>query len=114
MSTELNNHLETGERDNVIPAREFDDMCGYKNLSDFKNSRGDTLATQPGMYLCRCGGSASKPYCDGTHIKIGFIICIFFLLISQSFTIINYNLFKLIPTQKHFPTLIKLGNLFRN
>jgi hypothetical protein len=25
MSTELNNHLEHGERDNVIPARTFDD-----------------------------------------------------------------------------------------
>lgn len=33
---------------------------------------GHTVNRVMATYLCRCGGSANKPYCDGTHGKIGF------------------------------------------
>ena len=43
-----------------------------KNLTDFRNSREEPIQTRAEMYLCRSGGSASKPFCDGTHWHIKF------------------------------------------
>ena len=34
---------------------------------------GRTLNRVTDAWLCRCGHSANKPYCDGTHAKIGFV-----------------------------------------
>ena len=31
-----------------------------------------TEETLPRATLCRCGGSARKPFCDNTHLRIGF------------------------------------------
>ena len=42
-----------------------------KNLKNLANQKG-AIATKETMALCRCGGSANKPFCDGTHAKIDF------------------------------------------
>ena len=33
---------------------------------------GKVYETADTVALCRCGGSSKKPFCDGTHNKIGF------------------------------------------
>jgi CDGSH-type Zn-finger protein/uncharacterized Fe-S cluster protein YjdI len=41
---------------------------------DFELVDGDgaVVASGNAAWLCRCGGSGNKPFCDGTHKKIGF------------------------------------------
>ena len=33
---------------------------------------GETIAARASYFLCRCGQSARKPFCDGTHARIDF------------------------------------------
>jgi CDGSH-type Zn-finger protein len=42
-----------------------------KDLQDFSNRKG-VINCKEAIGLCRCGQSANKPYCDGTHKNIGF------------------------------------------
>jgi len=35
-------------------------------------SDGKEIEAKSPIYLCRCGGSKNKPFCDGTHNGNGF------------------------------------------
>jgi len=41
------------------------DVAIYDTEGDLRQSTGSWC-------LCRCGGSANKPFCDGTHARVGF------------------------------------------
>lgn len=44
---------------------------GEIELVDAAGKAVDTSA-RPRIALCRCGAAGSKPFCDGTHNKVGF------------------------------------------
>jgi CDGSH-type Zn-finger protein len=48
-----------------------EDPDGLVELVDANGNKYD-LTGKPAYSLCRCGGSVNKPFCDGTHSKIGF------------------------------------------
>ena len=39
---------------------------------EMKDADGKPYPAEKRMALCRCGASTDKPFCDGTHSKIGF------------------------------------------
>lgn len=39
---------------------------------ELRDADGRTYETQETTALCRCGASTKKPFCDGTHSKVGF------------------------------------------
>jgi len=44
---------------------------GSVKLVDANGNEWD-LTNKPAFSLCRCGASTNKPFCDGTHSKLGF------------------------------------------
>jgi CDGSH-type Zn-finger protein len=48
-----------------------DDPNSVVEMVDADGNKYD-LTGKTAFSLCRCGGSANRPFCDGTHNKIGF------------------------------------------
>lgn len=47
-------------------------VVGPFALTDVDGNQYDVAARGETVFLCRCGGSENKPFCDATHSKIGF------------------------------------------
>ncbi|HET9743442.1 MAG TPA: CDGSH iron-sulfur domain-containing protein [Terriglobales bacterium] len=45
---------------------------GLVKLVDAEGREWDLSGKPNGFSLCRCGASVNKPFCDGTHSKLGF------------------------------------------
>ena len=43
-----------------------------KGEFELRDAEGNVYPAEKRMALCRCGASTTKPFCDGTHSKIGF------------------------------------------
>ena len=43
-----------------------------RNLEVMTDAAGNVFEKKEKMALCRCGASANKPYCDGTHQDAGW------------------------------------------
>jgi CDGSH-type Zn-finger protein len=39
---------------------------------ELRDTDGNVVPTKGKAWLCRCGASTKKPFCDGTHSKVGF------------------------------------------
>lgn len=46
-------------------------VAGPVAIVDAEGNRWEIPAGRP-VFLCRCGQSATKPFCDGSHTRVGF------------------------------------------
>jgi CDGSH-type Zn-finger protein/uncharacterized Fe-S cluster protein YjdI len=70
---------ESGQTD-MLPVRDgvvavdpqVDGPLRVRGNLEITSGTGRVVARVASTYLCRCGGSAKKPFCDGTHARLGF------------------------------------------
>ena len=59
------------EAETIVETMPNGPLIVYGNVT-IKDSKGNLTKKNNATAFCRCGGSSNKPFCDGTHKKIGF------------------------------------------
>ena len=70
----------TGDKTDMLAARDGpidvaplqDGPLMVRGNMEIISGTGRVVARMQAARLCRCGHSANKPFCDGTHAKVGF------------------------------------------
>lgn len=65
------NEAEKTEVETIVEITKNGPMMVYGNIT-VKHKDGSEEKKHRVTAFCRCGASSNKPYCDGTHKKIGF------------------------------------------
>ena len=61
----------TTETTTAVEVAKNGPLMVYGNLT-VKDSNGGEIKKSKVTAFCRCGASANKPFCDGSHVRIGF------------------------------------------
>lgn len=70
MNTETKEPVKV-ETETIVETSPNGPLLVYGNVS-IKDAAGNLTKKHNVTAFCRCGGSANKPFCDGSHKKIGF------------------------------------------
>lgn len=62
-----------GEGDKVVISLRENAMLIAKGPMTIQSEDGSSTTTRNKAALCRCGESAKKPFCDGSHKRCGFV-----------------------------------------
>ncbi len=75
LSYYMNNEAEEAsikvEAETIVETSPNGPLLVYGNVT-VKDASGNLTKKNNVTAFCRCGGSGNKPYCDGSHRKIGF------------------------------------------
>lgn len=72
MNNEMESETVNVEAETIVEATPNGPLMVYGNVL-VKDAEGNETRKQKATAFCRCGQSSNKPYCDGTHRKIGFL-----------------------------------------